>query len=79
MAERALRRKRRAWMMLVYLGLYLLTLTGTGSAGPRFWGIPLWYLGSGLVILLLIPANLFFVAYCWPQSGVETPKGEPDV
>lgn len=65
------RRRRRRSFMLLYPALYGLTFIGIGSAEPRLWGIPLWYLWSGLLILALVPLNLYFVRQLWPEGKRE--------
>ncbi|MCF2971237.1 hypothetical protein L1047_08525 [Synechococcus sp. Nb3U1] len=62
-------RVRRAWVLGFYPLLWLLTFWGTRSSEPRIFGIPVWYLGAGLIILLLVPLNLYVVWACWPRMG----------
>jgi hypothetical protein len=55
-------------MVGVYILLWLLTFLGVGAAEPQLFGIPLWYLWTGLIILLLVPLNAYFVRHCWPEG-----------
>ena len=55
-------------MMVVYPLLWLLTFFGVRSAEPQLLGIPLWYLWAGLIVLLLVPVNAYFVHACWPEA-----------
>ncbi|MEN9225837.1 MAG: hypothetical protein Q6L60_06955 [Thermostichus sp. HHBFW_bins_43] len=60
---------RQAWILWLYPLLWLLTFVGTRSSEPQLFGIPAWYLGAGLIILLLVPLNLYVVGACWPRNG----------
>lgn len=68
MNARDARRKRRLWAAGLYAALYVLTFVGSGRAEPQLLGIPLWYWGAGLVVLLLVPLNWLFVRYAWPSE-----------
>ncbi|WP_457387436.1 hypothetical protein [Thermostichus sp. OS-CIW-31] len=57
---------RQAWVWGAYPLLWLLTWVGSRSAQPQFLGIPAWYWGAGLAVLLLVPLNLYIVRVCWP-------------
>ncbi len=61
-------RVQQAWVLGLYPLLWLLTFVGVRSAEPQILGIPLWYLGAGLVVLLLVPLNLYVVHACWPRT-----------
>lgn len=67
-------RARRRWTVALYIGLYALTLIGVRQGEPRLWGIPVWYLWAGFVLVLLVALNVWFVRYCWPT---EEPSYEP--
>ncbi|MBS3933770.1 MAG: hypothetical protein KGZ35_05380 [Truepera sp.] len=69
MPDAAKRRARRRLMIVVYPVLWLLTLIGVRSADPQLFGIPIWYLWAGLIMLLLVPINAYFVRYCWPEPS----------
>ncbi|MCJ2541320.1 hypothetical protein [Thermostichus vulcanus] len=58
---------RQAWALWLYPLLWLLTFVGIRSSEPQIFGIPAWYLGAGLIILLLVPLNLYVVQMCWPR------------
>ncbi|MFQ3584348.1 MAG: hypothetical protein SNJ85_05360 [Cyanobacteriota bacterium] len=58
---------RQAWVLWFYPLLWLLTFVGIRSSEPQIFGIPAWYLGAGLIILLLVPLNLYVVQMCWPR------------
>jgi hypothetical protein len=62
------RRRRRLWMLLVYPLMWLFTFIGIDRSEPQLFGIPLWYLWAGFVVLLLVPVNAYFVRYCWPEE-----------
>ncbi|MFS8898624.1 hypothetical protein [Synechococcus sp. H65.1] len=62
---------RQAWVWGIYPLLWLLTWVGSRSAQPQLWGIPAWYWGAGLAVLLLVPLNFYFVRTCWPRAGDE--------
>jgi hypothetical protein len=60
-------RIRQVWVLGLYPLLWLLTFVGVRSSEPQIFGIPAWYLGAGLIILLLVPLNLYVVQMCWPR------------
>ncbi len=62
------RTRRRILMIVVYPVLWLLTSIGARYAEPQLFGIPLWYMWAGLIVLLLIPVNAYFVRCCWPEA-----------
>jgi len=62
-------RMRQAWVLWLYPLLWLLTFMGIRTADVQMFGIPAWYLWSGLIMLLLVPLNLYVVRACWPRSG----------
>ncbi len=62
------RRARRRAMVVVYPLLWLLTFIGVRSAEPQLFGIPLWYVWTGLIVLILVPINAYFVRTCWPKG-----------
>jgi len=62
-------RLRQAWVWRIYPLLWLLTWVGVRSAQPQLLGIPAWYWGAGLAMLLLVPLNLYIVRVCWPRDG----------
>lgn len=76
MQDAAKRRARRRLMIVVYPVLWLLTLIGVRSAEPQLLGIPIWYLWAGLVMLLLVPVNAYFVRACWPDPSDRKNDGE---
>ncbi|GAB4215231.1 MAG: hypothetical protein OHK0012_14940 [Synechococcales cyanobacterium] len=56
----------RGWLMALYPLLWMLTWIGIGDPQPQVFGIPLWYLRAGGILLLLIPLNGLVVRLCWP-------------
>mgnify|MGYP000080907195 CR=1 FL=1 len=61
-------RLRQVWVWGIYPLLWLLTWVGVRSAQPQLLGIPAWYWGAGLAMLLLVPLNLYIVRVCWPRD-----------
>ncbi len=74
MTQSERRRKRRAWMLFVYPFMWLLTFLGAWGTEPQLFGIPLWYLWTGTIMLLLVPVNFLFARYCWPLEREEEPR-----
>jgi hypothetical protein len=60
-------RMRQSWVLWLYPLLWLLTFVGIRASHPQMFGIPAWYLRTGLIILLLVPLNLYVVRVCWPR------------
>lgn len=71
----AARRVNRRFGFAAYLLLYGLTFLGITQAEPRVWGVPVWFLWAGLIILLLVPLNLWFVCKAWPHAPEDEPHG----
>lgn len=69
------RRANRRFGFVAYVVLYGLTFIGITQAAPRVWGVPAWYVWAGLMILLLIPLNAWFVRKAWPQAQEDEPRG----
>jgi uncharacterized protein (DUF58 family) len=69
------RRVNRRLGLMAYVVLYGLTLLGVARAEPRLWGVPAWYVWAGLMLLLLVPLNMWFARKAWPHAREEEPRG----
>ncbi len=78
MASEPARARRRRWLLACYVGLYALTLIGIRQDAPRLWGLPLWYVWTGIVLVLLVPLNLWFVRSAWPSEEPSYDEADRD-